>query len=153
MLVPKYIISKRYYFVQKITFSNWLRNNFVRETQIKAIDDILASTTEITWMDSSQKKNRESLVHENTVKNTVHSMRKDIQAKVRKEYINPKKTTQYPTNKMLTSKTIEICKIMNKLRIEELYSNMERNIATVCEKKEIEKLKWSKGNHFPHLFK
>lgn len=64
MLVPKYIISKWYYFVQKITFSNWLRNkNFVRETQIKAIDDTLASIAEITWMDSSQKKNRESLVH------------------------------------------------------------------------------------------
>lgn len=93
MLVPKYIISKWYYFVQKITFSNWLRNNFVRETQIKAIDDILASTTEITWMDSSQK-NRESLVHENTVKNALYE--KGYTSKGQKRIYKPKKTTPIP---------------------------------------------------------
>lgn len=75
MLVPEYIISNRYYIVQKKknTFPNWLRNkNVVRETKTKAIDDILASTAEITWMDSNQKKNRDSLLHENTVKNALY---------------------------------------------------------------------------------
>lgn len=97
MLVPKYIISKWYNFVQKITFSNWLRNNFDRETQIKAIDDILASTTEITWIDSSQEKNRESLVHENTVKNALYG--KGYTSEGQKRIYKPKKLPQYPTNK------------------------------------------------------